>query len=106
MCKGPNSRCKSVNLRIPNEHFREVNTKTTFDKIQFEPTSKVNGIFSDYDLLSTVTFYVHDMYVTYEGIGFVYTFQKLKIFVKFVKGNSKTTQTISYFQFIVYFLAS
>ena len=78
MCKGPNSRCKSVNLRIPNEHFREVNTKTTFDKIQFEPTSKVNGIFSDYDLLFTVTSYVRDMYSTYEGIGFVYTFQKLK----------------------------
>jgi len=38
MCKGPKSRCKTVNLRNPNVHFREVNTKTTFGKIQFGPT--------------------------------------------------------------------
>ena len=54
MCKGPNSRCISVNLRKPNVHFREVNTKTTFGKIQFEPTFKLNGIFG-LRLLLTVT---------------------------------------------------
>ncbi len=45
MCKDPESRCNSVNLRNPNVHFCKVNTKTTFGKIQFEPTSKVSGIF-------------------------------------------------------------
>jgi len=54
--------------------------------------------------LLTVTVQVCNMYFTNVGTGFVYTFQKLKIFVKFVKRNSKSTQTNSHIQFIVYFL--
>ncbi len=55
MCKGPNSRCKSVNLRNPNVHFREVNTKTAFGKIQFEPTFKSKRNAFGLRLLLTVT---------------------------------------------------
>jgi hypothetical protein len=78
MCKGHESRCNSVNLRNPNVHFRKVNTKTTFGMIQFEPKSKVSGIFSDYDLYFTVIFSVRDLLFTYVGIWFVYTLQKLE----------------------------
>ncbi len=62
-------------------HFREVNTKTTFGKIHFEPMSRVSGIFSDYDLFFTVIFYVRDMYFTYVG----------NWFVRFREVNTKTT---------------